>query len=174
MASIRHVWADDPRGASVELLRVGTGAIWLLNTLFIIDPANAYFLSFQDVALSFSPSTWGGPGLADFVATYSVFFAWLIAMVTIYLALAFLLGLTTRFACIIGVLASVGFLVTQVGTTFVVPGGTDVGPHPLYLLIYVVLFLGGAGRHFSVDRWIWASGKARLPRIARWLASPPF
>ena len=82
------------------------------------------------------------------------------------------MGLTTRFACDVGIVFSAALLATQVGSTFSVPGGTDVGPHPLYLLIYGTLILGGAGRYLSVDHWIWKTGHARLPRLSRWLAAP--
>ena len=157
---------------AIDLLRVGVGAVWAVNLLFIVDPANQFFSTFQGVALSFAPTSLGGPSVANFVAAHALFFAWATALLTGYLAVAFLLGVTTRLACVVGGVASIGFLVTQFVSTFQIPGGTDVGPHPLYLLIYLVLFLGAAGRYFAFDQWMWVSGHARLRSISRWLASP--
>lgn len=172
LGRIRSIWAEAPQSAAVELLRVGLGGVWGLNLIFVLAPENAYFATFADTALSFTPTTLGGPGVADFVAAHSAVFAVAIAVTTGYLALAFLAGLTTRLACYVGFAFSATLLLTQVGSTFTVPGGTDVGPHPLYLLIYLVLFLGRAGRFFAVDHWMWVRGHARFPRLSRWIASP--
>ncbi len=160
------------RHRSLELLRIGIGVVWLLNLIFVFDPSNQFFGTFSSTALSFAPTSLGGPGVADFVAAHAVVFAWLIAIVTAYLAIAFITGFTTRFACLVGILFSVALLITQVGSTFSIPNGTDVGPHPLYVLIYVVLIVGGAGRALSIDHWIWTTHRARLPRLARFVASP--
>lgn len=170
---IRDLWRRDPKGMSIDLLRVGIGIVWALNMIFILAPSNRYFPMFQAMASGFGPSSLGGPGLANFVASNPVFFSWLIAGVTVYLAFAFLLGLTTRLACVVGGLASVAFLLTQFYATFALNGnGTDVGPHPLYLLIYLILFTAGAGQYFALDQWMWKNGKARFPRLSRWIASP--
>lgn len=162
---------SDRRPLAIEALRIGMGAIWALNMIFVLYPANQFFPTFQSTAASFGPTSLGGPGGANFVASHSLLFAWVTAVLTAYLAIAFLVGFTTRLACLVGALASLAFLVTQFATTFQAPGGTDVGPHPLYLLIYLILFLGGAGRYFSVDRRIWASKSQWLPRLSRWMAT---
>jgi uncharacterized membrane protein YphA (DoxX/SURF4 family) len=158
---------------SIDLLRVGMGVVWILNMVFILAPANLFFPTFQDIALSFAPTSLGGPGVANFVAANATLFAWITALLTAYLAVAFVLGVTTRLVCIVGGAASIIFLATQFISTFQVPGGSNVGPHPLYLLIYLILFTGGAGKYVSVDHWIWATGRARFPRLSRWLAGPP-
>src|SRR5271157_2690431 len=95
-----------------------------------------------------------------------------IAIATGYLAVAFLVGFTTRLACVIGTVASAFFLWTQYTTTFAFPGETDVGPHPLYLAMYVILLVGGAGRYWSVDRRLWRSGRTILRKLGRWVAGP--
>ena len=141
----------DHRQLALELLRIGMGAIWAVNLVFIVFPPNQYFPTFRSTAASFAPTTIGGPGLADFVGSHATVFAWGIAVATAYLAVALLLGLTTKWACIVGAIASGLFLVTQIGSTFQVPGGTDVGPHPLYLLVYLILFAGGAGHALALD-----------------------
>lgn len=149
---------------AIELLRIGVGLVWVVNLLFILDPANQYWSTFSNVALSFAPTTLGGPGFAQFVAAHSLLFAWLIALVTAYLAFALLLGVTTRIACFVGSFFSAVLLATQFGSTFLFPGGTDVGAHPLYILVYGALIVGGAGRSVSVDRWlraVWAEQRAR-------------
>ncbi len=167
---------EDPHRAvlGVELLRIGIGVIWALNLIFVVDPANAWFnpSSFAGLAGSFGTSTVGGPGLADFVASNPVLFAWAIGLLTAYLALAFLLGFTTRLACAVGGATAAVFLWTQWGTIWSIPGGTDVGPHPLYLLIYVALFVAQAGRHLSLDARVWKGSRLRFPRAARWLTAP--
>ncbi|MCI4347085.1 MAG: hypothetical protein L3J97_00505 [Thermoplasmata archaeon] len=169
---MRDLWRSDPKGMSLELLRVGMGIVWVLNMIFILDPANQFFPTFHDIALSFAPTSLGGPGVANFVGAYATVFAWVTAVLTVYLAIAFVLGVTTRLACIVGGIASIIFLVTQALSTFQIPGGTDVGPHPIYLLIYLILFTGGAGKYVAVDQWMWATGRARFPRLSRWLAAP--
>jgi uncharacterized membrane protein YphA (DoxX/SURF4 family) len=170
--SLLALWRSDPGGMAIDLLRVGVGLVWVVNMLFILDPGNQFFATFQDVAVSYAGTTVGGPGIADFVAGHAAVFAWLTAVLSAYLAVAFVLGFTTRLACLLGALASVAFFVTQFLTTFQIPGGTDVGAHPLYLLIYLVLFAGGAGRYLAVDNRVWATGRARFPRLARWIATP--
>ena len=171
-AVLRPAAGSRLRALSLEILRVGIGVVWLLNLVFVVDPSNQFFGTFSSTALSFAPTSIGGPGVADFVAQHSLLFAWLIAIVTAYLAFALIVGFTTRFACLVGILFSVVLLITQVGSTFSIPNGTDVGPHPLYILIYAVLVVGGAGRALSVDHWIWSTHRARLPRLARFVASP--
>jgi len=170
---ISTLWKSDPQGVAIELLRVGIGVVWALNLLFVIVPSNQYFPGFQSTASAFGTTTLGGPAFANFVASNPLLFAWMIAMLTGYLAVAFLLGFTTRLACVLGGLASAAFLLTQYASTFVVNGyGTDVGPHPLYLLAYLILFTGGAGRYLSLDRSIWRKRPARWTRWSRWVAAP--
>jgi uncharacterized membrane protein YphA (DoxX/SURF4 family) len=166
------LWKTDREGVSVDLLRCGLGLVWCLNLLFVLDPANQFFSTFEAVTLSFGPTTLGGPGIANFVAANAVVFSWITAGLTAYLAAAFLLGMSTRLACILGGIASLLFLITQFTSTFSAPGGTDVGAHPLYLLSYLILFVGGAGRYYAVDHWLWIRGGARFPRLLRILFSP--
>jgi uncharacterized membrane protein YphA (DoxX/SURF4 family) len=165
----------DPRERAwrgLDVLRILLGVIWSANLLFILLPTADYWGSFSDVAASYGPTTLGGPGFANYVAANPTFFAVLIAVATGYLAVAFLLGFTTRLACAVGFLASAVFFLTQWATTFAFPGGTDVGAHPLYMACYVALFIGGAGRFWSLDAWIWRTGRARVARVARWIATP--
>ncbi|MCI4372268.1 MAG: hypothetical protein L3K02_01275 [Thermoplasmata archaeon] len=138
----------------IDLLRIGVGAVWLVNLIFIADPQNRYWTTFSSTALSFAPTSIGGPGLAEYVAAHPLFFAWGIALITGYLAIALLLGVTTRIACFIGSFFSAVLLATQFGSTFLFPGGTDVGAHPLYIVIYAVLVVGGAGQSLSLDHWL--------------------
>jgi hypothetical protein len=173
ISRLRTLWRNDPKGMSLDLLRVGVGLIWAVNLIFILAPSNRYFAGFQSVAAGFGTTTLGGPGIANFVAAHSAVFSWGIALLTGYLAFAFVAGFTTRLACFVGEIASALFLITQFGATFVLNGaGTDVGAHPLYLLIYLILFVGGAGQYVAIDHWIWKTGRARLPRLSQWLASP--
>ena len=139
---------------AIEVLRVGVGIVWLMNFVFIVAPANNYFGNFAAVVLSLGPTSIGGSGLEQFVAANAAIFAWLVAIVTGYLAFAFILGLTTRWACIIGGIFSAVIIGAQLGSMFAFPGGTDVGEHPLYLVIYVALVLGGAGAAYSLDHRI--------------------
>lgn len=154
------------RLAPIELLRIGAGIVWFANLLFILDPANRYWSTFSATASSFAPTTVGGPGLAQYVAGHPLLFAWGIALFTGYLSIAFLVGLTTRTAAILGSCFSALLLATQFGSTFLFPGGTDVGAHPLYILIYIVLVLGGAGRSISVDHLLRRAWAARAVRRA--------
>jgi uncharacterized membrane protein YphA (DoxX/SURF4 family) len=159
--------------SSLEVLRIGLGVVWAANLLFILLPSSDYWGSFASVAASFGSTTPGGSGFAQFVSSYPTVFAGLIALVTAYLAVAFLAGFTTRLACLVGFFASSVFLWTQWGSTFSFPGGTDVGAQPLYLVMYVVVFVGGAGRFWAVDGWIWRTGRAWLASAARWVATLP-
>lgn len=151
---------------TVELLRIGVGVIWAVNFVFIVAPANDYFGNFRQTALSFAPSTLGGPTLARFVGDHAAVFGWVVALLTGYLAVAFTMGLTTKWACLFGGIFSAVLLGTQVGSTFVFPGGTDVGEHPLYLLVYTVLIFGGAGQSLSVDHWISSALARRRASLA--------
>jgi uncharacterized membrane protein YphA (DoxX/SURF4 family) len=133
------------------MLRLGIGLVWAFNLVFIFDPENGFFTSFSATAASYAPVSLGGAGFPAFVASHSVIFSWLIAGVTVYLAIAFLLGITTRFACLVGGAFAIALLVSQFGGTFVMPGGTDVGPMPLYLAAYLALAVGRAERYLSID-----------------------
>ena len=158
---------------AIELLRIAVGLVWAVNLVFVVDPANHYFGHFASTARSFAPTTLGGPALADFVAAHALLFSWLIALLTTYLAVALITGLTTRWACLLGGIFSAVLLGTQVGSTFVFPGGTDVGEHPLYLALYVGLVVGGAGQAYSLDRGIArALDRRRAARAARPLPVP--
>jgi plastocyanin len=146
----------------IELLRIGIGVIWLFNLIFIIDPVNDYFGSFAATANSFVPQTPLAPWSAAFVADHPAFFAVLIGVVTGALAGIFLTGMAVRAGAVIGALLSSALLWTQWSGTFSMPGATDVGPHPLYLLIYLVLFLAPAG-----VKWTFPSGLRAL-RARAW------
>jgi hypothetical protein len=126
----------------VALLRLGVGAAWLANVFYIADPANGFFTSFSGVAASFGSSSAGGPGFAEFVAQYSFGSSLLIAAVTISLAIAFLSDVAVRAACVVGAAFNVALLVTQWGLVATIPGGTDIGPQPLYLIAYGALWVG--------------------------------
>ncbi len=156
----------------MEYLRIGVGLVWVANLVFILDPANHYWSTFSAVALTFAPTTIGGPGFAQFVSAHPLFFSWLVALVTGYLALAFTLGFTTRIACFVGSGFSAILLATQWGSTFFFPGGTDIGEHPLYILIYGTLVVGGAGASLSVDSYlrdaweVWSARRRVAPASA--------
>jgi uncharacterized membrane protein YphA (DoxX/SURF4 family) len=159
------------RGSVLGLvsLRVGLGVIWALNLLFVLDPANQFFSGFPATAISFSASAIGGSTLPAVASQYAPIFAPLIAGLTGYLALALLLGFTTRLACVIGFAFNAMLLLTQLGAVWVIPGGTDVGPQPLYLLLYFGLLIGGAGRSFSIDAII---RRTYRPKLFALLPSP--
>jgi len=152
----------------IEILRIGLGIVWAANFFFIVYPPNNYFGEFSRIALTFAPVSFGGPGFPDYVAAHPLFFSWLIALTTGYLALAFTLGLTTRIACFVGGCFSAVLFAIQIGTIFVFPGGTDVGEHPLFILISAVLLVGGAGSSLSLDEWFrgaWARYLAARPTV---------
>lgn len=167
---------EDRGGRALDLLRIMLGVIWTVNLLFIFLPASAanYFDPnfFSSTAYSYAFSSVIGPGLPNYVAADPVFFSWLIAVGSVYLAAAFLLGFTTRLACLVGSAASVVFLLTQWNAIFVWGWGTDVGAHPLYLAIYVALFVGGAGRYWALDAWLWRADRARPSWVTRLVAPP--
>ena len=155
-----------PRVRMIEVLRIGLGIVWIANFFFIVYPANDYWSDFSGIARSFAPVSFGGPGFPDYVASHPLFFSWVVALTTAYLAVAFTLGLTTRIACFVGSFFSAVLFAVQIGTIFVFPGGTDVGEHPLFILISGVLLVGGAGQSLSLDAWIresWARHVASRP-----------
>ncbi len=154
------------RASVIDLLRIGTGLVWVVNLIFIVDPQNRWWATFFQNALSYAPTTIGGPGFAQYVAGHPLFFSWAIAIVTGYLAVALTFGLTTRLACFVGSAFSAILLATQFGSTFVFPGGTDIGEHPLYILIYAAMVVGGAGTSLSLDEWV-------RDALATWRATPP-
>jgi uncharacterized membrane protein YphA (DoxX/SURF4 family) len=165
-AGSRPVLTAAERG--IFALRLSIGLVWALNLIFIFDPQNAFFATFAATAGSFAPVSLGGAGFPAFVAAHPMFFSIAIAAVTLYLALAFLLGLTTRFACLVGAGFALLLLISQFGAKFYVPGGTDVGPMPIYVATYVALALGGAERYLSLDAALSARGYWRrlgLPSV---------
>jgi hypothetical protein len=164
-------------------LRLALGALWCLNLIYIFDPANQFWTGFSSTASSYESSSLGGGALALFVAGHPTVFAVAIAGVTVYLAVAFLLGLTTRAACLVGAAFNIALLVTQFAQISTFPGATDVGAQPLYLAMYVAIFLGYDRAQFTLDRavnsawgrWI-ANRERRLPGVpqpARVPASNP-
>jgi len=158
------------RHRMIGVLRIGLGIVWFANFFFILYPPNNYWGDFSGVARSFAPVSFGGPGFPDYVAAHPLFFSWLVALTTGYLAIAFTFGLTTRIACFVGSFFSAVLFAIQVGTIFIFPGGTDVGEHPLYILICGVLLAGGAGQHFSLDAWLrvqWARYLAARPTVTK-------
>jgi hypothetical protein len=138
-------------------LRIAIGLVWAVNLVFIFDPQNAFFATFATTAGSFAPVSLGGAGFPNFVAAHAMVFSVLIASVTLYLAVSFLLGVTTRLACVVGSGFALLLLVSQFGATFNIPGGTDVGPMPIYLACYFAMSVGHAERYASLDsllaRW---------------------
>jgi len=136
------------------VLRLGLGAAWALNLIYIFDPANQFFTTFSATATSFGPTSLGGHGLASFVAAYPEVFSGVIAGLTVYLSAAFLLGLTTRVACLVGGAFNLALLLTQFGQISTFPGSTDIGAQPLYLVIYAALFFGRLETLPSVDRLV--------------------
>jgi hypothetical protein len=134
-------------------LRLGIGTVWALNLIFIFDPVNGYFSGFGATAVSFAGQSLGGTGFPLFVASYPTLFSTLIAGVSLYLAVSMLLGATTRWGCVVGIGFAIALLISQFGSTFVIPGGTDVGPMPIYVTVYAALYLGHAERNFSLDAW---------------------
>jgi uncharacterized membrane protein YphA (DoxX/SURF4 family) len=147
---------------AIALVRIGIGLVWTVNLLFILYPPNQFFPQFAATAQSFAPTTLGGPGIASFVATHSLVFSVAIAATTAYLAVGLLAGVTTRIACAVGFVFNTFLLVTQFGTILVIPGGTDVGPMPLYLVIYLGLLAYGGPTLWSVDRW-WVRRRSTAP-----------
>jgi hypothetical protein len=152
-------------GRGVLALRLGIGLVWTTNLVFIFDPQNAFFTSFSSTAASYAPVSLGGSGFPTFVAAHPLLFSSLIAGVTLYLAVAFLLGVTTRLACFVGAGFAIALLVSQFGATFNIPGGTDVGPMPLYLAAYFAMIVGHAERYFSLDAAVMSRGYRRLFRL---------
>jgi uncharacterized membrane protein YphA (DoxX/SURF4 family) len=146
-------------------LRVGLGVIWAINLIYIFDPANQYWSGFQSSAASYAAQTLGGGGFATFVAAHPSLFAIVIAAVTVYLAVAFLFGLTTRLACVVGFGFTFALFLTQWAQISTFPGSTDVGTQPLYLAMFVALFIGFEAPRLSVDAFL-ASWYARRSRTS--------
>lgn len=162
-----------PERRGILALRIGLGLVWAANLVFIVAPANQFFPTFADSAGSYAPTTVGGGALANFVASEPMFFAGLIASVTAYLAIAFLAGFTMRLAVVIGVSFNLLLLATQFGSTFYFPGGTDIGPQPLYVLLYLGLALGDASRSHSMDAWMAKHLSGTPSAIFRWIGTRP-
>jgi hypothetical protein len=160
-----------PERRGLLALRIGLGLVWAANFVFIAAPANQFFPTFAQSAGAFAPTTLGGLPLATWVSTQPVLFSGLIAALTGYLAVAFLTGFTMRLAVVLGAGFNLLLLLTQFGSTFFFPGGTDVGPQPLYLVLYAGLALGDASRSYSIDAWM-ARHLSGFPSNAfRWIGT---
>jgi hypothetical protein len=151
---VRGVPRLSPERRAILALRVGLGVVWAANLVFIAAPQNQFFPTFGSTASGFAPTSLGGGAFAQFIASQPTAFALLIAATTAYLAVAFLTGFTLRLAVVVGVAFNMALLLTQFGSTFFFPGGTDIGPQPLYLLLYLGLALGDASRYYSIDAWL--------------------
>lgn len=162
-----HDISPDRSRRGVALLRLGVGAAWLANAYFVLDPANQFFSSFSGVASSFGASTAGGPAVADFVAQNPFVFSILIAAVTVSLAIAFLSDVAVRTACLVGAAFNIALLVSQWGQVTTIPGGTDIGPQPLYLIAYGVLWVGYRPGDLSLATAVrnWASRRRASHRF---------
>jgi hypothetical protein len=137
--------------------------VWALNLVCIFDPANGYFTGFGATAASVEGTSLGGSAFPTFVAAHPLVFSLVIAVVTLYLAIAFLFGVSTRAACIVGTVFALALLVSQFGSTFVI-GGTDVGPMPIYVAVFGALFFGHAERTLSFDAgWSARAQRNRAP-----------
>ena len=137
---------------AIELLRIALGGIWAVNLLFIVYPAADYWATFSTLVQSSVGGSSGAGTISGLVLDDPLLFAWAVAGVTVYLAVAFLLGIGTKIACVIGAVFSAALFGLGLGSTFAFPGGTDVGPHPVYLAAYAALYLGDAGTSFAVNR----------------------
>jgi hypothetical protein len=157
---------------AIALLRLGLGSVWAANSLFVLDPANQFFSSFSGVAASFGASSVGGPGFAQFVSQQPLLFSGLIAAVTFSLAVAFLSDAGVRAACVVGAAFNVALLVTQWGQIATIPGGTDIGPQPLYLLAYAVVWVGYRSGDLSLATVLRAWLSRRRPERALPARSP--
>jgi hypothetical protein len=149
-------------GLGLNALRLGLGTVWAANLVYIFDPANQYWPMFSTAAASYGSQSIGGSQFANFVASYPTVFAALIAAVTVYLAFSFLLGFSTRLACLVGFGFSLALFVTQWAEISTFPGGTDIGAPPLYMAMFVALYLGYDAPRFTLDRWIlgWSARRA--------------
>lgn len=143
-----------PADRALSLLRLSMGVIWSMNLVFILAPANRFFPTFASTASSYGTTTVLGPGVANFVSAYPAIFASLIALTTAFLAASLLLGLATRWACVLGGVFSAVLLITQWNATFYFPGGTDVGPHPIYMVVYVALASANSARFYSLPAYL--------------------
>jgi hypothetical protein len=135
----------------IAFLRLGLGLAWIANAVYILDPSNDFFASFSGVAASFGGSTAGGPALANFVSAYAMVFSIGIAAITVSLAISFLSDVAVRAACLLGAGFNVALLVSQWGQISTLPGGTDIGPQPLYLIGYAALWVGYRPGELSVS-----------------------
>ena len=137
--------------SAILVLRVTLGLIWTGNLFFVLLPSNDFFGGFGSAVTGLGGGSLVGPELVTIAVQYSPITSIVVAGTTGYLALAFLLGASTRLACLIGIVFSGVLLVLQWGSTFVFPGGTDVGPHPLYIAASLALLIGRAESRYSLD-----------------------
>ena len=177
---------SDRSAAAIIAVRWGLGGIWGFNLLYVVLPANQFFPTFSATVSSFDSESLGGAALPSLANAYPSFAAVGVAVLTGYLAIAFLLGVTTRAACIVGAAFSGLLLALQFGLVWNLPGPTDVGPHPLYLLAYLALLIGygeapgtvdhlirkwthvpGASTLLAIDRRVLSEGSPQLTRPAR-------
>jgi hypothetical protein len=125
-------------------LRLGLGVIWALNLLYIVDPRNRFLTTFAPTVQTATSPVAGGPEFVAFVSAEPIAFALATAALTAFLAVAFLAGVAVRAACLAGGAFNAALLWLQLGSLLAVPGGTDVGPHPLYLVAYAALWIASA------------------------------
>ena len=170
-------------------LRIAFGAVWAIDAWFKWQPAFAsHFTGYLMQARNHQPAVivaWITFWL-HVVVLNPPFFAHMVALGETYIALCLVLGAFSNLTCCAGIVLS--FVIWSTAEGFggpYGPGSTDIGVSIIYVLVFVGLFLGNAGRVFGLDmlldkllgRWCFlasASVTARATREKHHLTLPPY
>jgi len=160
------------RANQIAAVRIVFGLVWLIDAQFKWRPA------FIDGLASYlSGAMAGQPHLiqdwihfwVDVVRIDPAFFAYMVALSELALALALIFGVFSNLAYLGGTILA--FVIWSTAEGFggpYVTGSTDIGAAIIYVFVFSLLYLTRAGQHYGIDQWL---GK-KLGRYA-FLASGP-
>lgn len=173
----------------IAALRIVFGAVWAIDAWFKWQPAFAsHFTGYLMQARNHQPAAivaWITFWL-HVVSLSPAFFAHMVALSETCIALCLVLGAFSNLTCCAGIVLS--FVIWSAAEGFggtYSPGSTDIGVSIIYVLVFVGLFLGNAGRVFGLDRsldkllgrWCFlasASVTSRAARERQHLTLPPY
>ena len=134
----------------VALLRIGTGVMFLLASLGKVRAGSAWpdrmagFIGAQENTYGFYTGF-----LESFVLPNKSIIAYFVAYGELFVGLALIFGLFSRYAAALGLFLTVNFWFAK-GSAFWAPTNHD----SLYILIFAVLALTASGRALGLDGFI--------------------
>lgn len=150
------------RAKAIAVGRIAFGCVWAIAAWLKWQPGFLTSTFTQQVSSAKS----GQPPLlhawisfwATVVSSHPHLFAYIPPITETLLAVCLISGLLTNFACVVGIVYSLGIWSTAegFGGPYTLGKSTDVGTALPYAVLFLVLLVIAAGRYYSVDQWLTA------------------